>query len=234
MDGWLIGLIALVVIGVGLIAFGAFSDRRKNRRAVAEMLSPPPRTIPSMPPDAQRPRYLSTLQAHRVTDPRPALDDDQQRHLAGQLKAAGTVRIPVGFAAPEFITDTGSGRAVIDSPRLLVSAEPIMAIRELISVLEHMITDHTALVVVAPTLSSEVLDTLVVNHLQRMIDVVAVVTRDPIPVDTIVEATGATLVSRIDLQNGYVSDQHLGRCDRWVSDRKVSYVVRGPSRSTPP
>jgi chaperonin GroEL (HSP60 family) len=118
---------------------------------------------------------------------------------------------------------------VIDNPRVLVSAEPIMAIRELISVLEHMIADHTALIVVAPTLSSEVLDTLVVNHLQRMIDLVAVVTRDPIPVDAIVEATGATLISRIDLQNGYVSDQHLGRCERWVSDRKASYIVPEPS-----
>jgi len=229
MDGWLIGLIALVAIGLGVIAFGAVSDRRKNQRAVAEMLSPPPRDIPSMPPDAQRPRYLSTLQAHRVTDPRPALDEDQQRRLATQLKATGTVRIPVGFAAPEFVTDSGSGRAVIDNPRVLVSAEPIMAIRELISVLEHMIADHTALIVVAPTLSSEVLDTLVVNHLQRMIDLVAVVTRDPIPVDAIVEATGATLISRIDLQNGYVSDQHLGRCERWVSDRKASYIVPEPS-----
>lgn len=221
----MIGLVALVVVGIAVIIFGALSDRRKHRRAVAEMLSPPPRTIPNLPTDAQSPRYLSTLQAHRVTDPRPALDDDQQRRLAGQLKASGTVRIPVGFADTAFATDAASGRAVIDNPRVLVSAEPIMAIRELISVLEHMITDRTPLVVVAPMLSSEVLDTLVVNHLQRMLDVVAVVTRDPIPTDAIVEATGATLISRVDLQNGYVSDQQLGRCDRWVSDRKASYVV---------
>jgi len=225
MDSWVIGLIALVVVGIAVITFGALSDRAKNKRAVREVLSPPPRDIPRLPADARSPQYVSALQARRVTDPRPPLGDDQQHRLDRQLKASDTVRVPLGFASPAFVTDEPTGRAVLDHPRVLVCAEPIMAIRELISVLEHMITDSTPLVVVAPTMAADVLDTLEVNHLQRAIDLVVILSRDPVPIDAIVDATGATLISRVDLQTGYLSDHELGRCRRWVSDRKASYIV---------
>jgi hypothetical protein len=225
MDGWTIGLIVMFAVGLAVIVFGALSDRRKNRRAVAEMLSPPPRTIPRLPADAARPHYVSALQARRVTDPRPALDDDQQRRLGEQLKAPDTVRVRLGFASDAFVTDRPNARAVLDRPRALVCAEPIMAIRELIGVLEHMISDGSPLVVVAPAMSPEVLDTLEVNHLQRALDVVAILTRDPVPTDLIAQTTGATLISRVDLQTGYLSDHALGRCARWVSDRRSSYII---------
>lgn len=229
MDGWVVGLIGLLVIGIAVITFGALSDRRKNKRAVQEMLSPPPRNIPRLPAEVRSPQYVSALQARRVTDPRPPLNDDQQHRLGRQLKAADTVRIALGFASDAFVTDQPSGRAVLDHPRVLVCAEPIMAIRELISVLEHMITDRTPLVVVAPTMAPDVLDTLEVNHLQRALDLVVILSRDPIPTDAIVAATGATLISRVDLQTGYLTDHELGSCDRWISDRKSSYVVRDRS-----
>ncbi|QGN34802.1 hypothetical protein [Microlunatus sp. Gsoil 973] len=232
MDGWTVGLIVMFAVGLAVIVFGALSDRRKNRRAVSEMLSPPPRTIPRLPADAARPRYVSALQARRVTEPRPALNDDQQRRLAQQLKAADTVHVRIGFASDAFVTDEPTARAVLDHPRILVCAEPIMAIRELIGVLEHMITDRTPLVVVAPMMAPEVLDTLEVNHLQRAVDVVAILSRDPVPTDVIVQATGATLISRVDLQTGYLSDHELGRCARWVSDRRSSYIVGSLSGRT--
>lgn len=235
METWTIGLVVMFAVGLAVIVFGALADRRKNRRAVAQMLSPPPRTIPRLPTDTPTPRYVSALQARRVTDPRPPLTDDQRRQVDRELKDSGTVRIPLGFASDAFVTDESTRRAVLDHPRVLVCAEPIMAIRELISALEHMITDRTPLVVVAPAMGPDVLDTLEVNHLQRSLDVVAILSRDPAPIDRIVEATGARLIGRVDLQMGYLSDQDLGRCARWVSERKVSYVVadRSARRNTP-
>jgi hypothetical protein len=229
MDGWTIGLIVMFAIGLVVIVLGALLDRRKNQRAVAEMLSPPPRAIPRLPVDAPGPHYVSALQARRVTDPRPPLGDDQRRDLDRQLRAPDTVRIPLGYASEAFVTDEPTARAVLDHPRVLVCVESIMAIRELIALLEHMITDHTPLVIVAPSMAPDVLDTLEVNHLRRSIDLIALLSRDPVAADRIVEATGATPVTRVDLQMGYLSDHELGRCDRWVSDRKSSYVVRDAS-----
>jgi hypothetical protein len=40
-----------------------------------------------------------------------------------------------------------------------------------------------------------------------------------------ITATGATAVSVGDLQAGYLPDDHLGRCDRWVAESRRSYVI---------
>jgi hypothetical protein len=100
-----------------------------------------------------------------------------------------------------------------------------MNVRELISVVEHMIVDRTPLVVVAPSMAADVLDTLEVNHIQRKLDLLVVLTRDPVPTDAITRVTGATLVSRVDLQTGSLADRDLGRCRRWISDRRRSHIV---------
>ena len=67
MEPWIIGLIALVVVGLGVIVFGALHDRARNRRRAAEMLAPPPRTIPQF--KARRPRPALRL---RAPGPAPA------------------------------------------------------------------------------------------------------------------------------------------------------------------
>ncbi|HEY9294156.1 MAG TPA: hypothetical protein VIP98_22970 [Microlunatus sp.] len=225
MDGWLIGLIALLVLGIGVIAYGGISDRRKHRREVTAVLSPPPRQVPHLDPGSPTPRYVSTLQAHRppTSGERPSLTDDDRQTIKQHLKAATT--IPIGYASDAFVTDRSSGWAILDHPRILVSAEPIMSIRELISIIEHMITDRVSLVIAAPSMAPDVLDTLEVNHIQRKIDLIVLLTRDPVPMDKIIETTGATLVSRVDLQTGYVAERDLGHCERWVSDKHRSHLI---------
>ena len=66
MEPWIIGLIALVAVGLGVIIYGALHDRARNRRRAAEMLAPPPRTIPHFRTDSPAPHYLSDLQARRA------------------------------------------------------------------------------------------------------------------------------------------------------------------------
>lgn len=229
MEAWVIGIIAVVVLGLAAIAYGGIADRRKHRRAVQEMLSPPPRSIPHLDPDAAQPRYLTRAQARQPPPGggRPELDTAERDRISTELRDRSTVSLKIGYASDGFVTDTGTGRAVLDEPRVLVSAEPVMNIRELISVIEHMMTDGSPLVVVAPTFADVVLDTLEVNHIRQQIDLLAVVTRDPVLVDRITAATGAQLVSRIDLQTGYLADRDLGRCRRWVSDHRRSHIIDG-------
>jgi hypothetical protein len=227
MDGWIIGLIATLVIGSAVILYGALADRRRHRRSIAELLSPPRRTIPNLAADSPTPRYISALQAKRPPPggERPALSDPERDRINEMIKGTETTTIKIGYASDGFVTDRNSGRAILDHPRVLTSAEPIMTIRELIGVIEHMITDGSPLVIVAPSMAPDVLDTLEVNHIQRKIDLVAVLTRDPVPVDKIVAATGAQLISRVDLQTGYLADADLGRCRLWVSDSRRTHIV---------
>lgn len=225
VEPWIFGLVAVIVVGLAAILYGALSDRAKTRRAAEEMLSPPQRTIPQFSPDAPAPQYLSDLQARRPLEETASteLTAAERDRLAQQLRDPSTVTVAAGWLSKDFVTDAGSGRAVLDSPRVLVCLEPVESTRELLGVLERCTLSGTALVVAAPSFSDEVRGTLEVNAIRRTLRVLAVAAADVAP---IAAATGASPRDRSDLQSGYVWPEHLGSCARWVSTSKASHVVR--------
>ena len=226
MDLWQVGLIAVIVVGLALIVFGALWDRSRNRRRATEMLAPPPRNIPQFRPDAPPPHYLSDLQARRrPADPKPTtLTAADRETITRQIADAQTVTIPVGYASKDFVTDPDSGWAVLDRPAVLVCADPVETIRELLTALEQLIMSRTPLVVVAPSLAPEVLATLEVNQIQQKMRLLAV-TPKTADLPALATACGATIMDRGDLRSGYVTPDQLGRCERWVSTPKASHVI---------
>lgn len=229
MDPWLIGLIMICVIGVAVIGYGALNDRAKNKRRAAEMMAPPNRSIPQFKPDAAAPHYLSDLQARRPPEEAEPTDLSQSEReaISQQIKEESTVKIDVGYANRTFVTDPTSSWAVLDQPMILVCAEPVDTIRELISVLEKLILSKTGLIVVAPALGGEVLGTLEVNKIRQTMPLLAVISPDLAQLDKIATSTGASILERTDLQASYVTPEQLGRCERWVSDNKRSFVIAG-------
>src|SRR6478735_6630070 len=162
VDPWTVGIVALIVLGVVVITFGALSDRRKNRRAAREMLSPPDRSIPHFAPETPAPNYLSELQARR----RPAaarsagLSAADRQEISSRINDPATVSVPVGMASPDFVTDQPNGWAVLEHPYVLVCSEPVATVREILTVLERVLPTGRPLVVVAPALLGEVRSTL--------------------------------------------------------------------------
>lgn len=232
VEPWTVGLIAVIVIGLAVIIFGALSDRAKNRRAAVEMMAPPQRTIPQFRPDSPAPHYLSELQARRVTDDRvAALTAAERDQIAAQLRDPGTVTIRTGYLSRDFVTDAASAQAVLDGPRVLVCADRIESTRELLTILEKLVLSRTPLVVVAPSLSEEVRGTLEVNAIQQRMRLLAVTPKDPADLARIAEATGGQPRTRSDLQAGYVWPEHLGGCTRWVSTAKASYLITSTGHS---
>ncbi len=233
MDPWTLGLIVLLALGLGAIVFGALHDRARNRRARAEMLAPPDRPIPRFSPDNPAPQYLSELQARRSPDDAPSTDltSTERANVAAAVRAPGTVGVGVGYASKSFVTDADSAWAVLDDPAVVVCARPVTSIRELLPLMERAVMSQRALVVVAPSLATDVLATLEVNVIQQKLRLLAVTTQDENMLTRIAELTGATLLERSDLQAGYVPSEQLGRCARWVSDQRQSWLMTGPSTS---
>jgi hypothetical protein len=229
VEPWSLGLVAVIVIGLAVIVYGALSDRAKNRRAAVEMLAPPQRDIPHFRPDAPAPHYLSELQARRpVEQPTAAaLTPAERDQLAAQLKDPSTVRIAAGYLSRDFVTDPTSGQAVLDAPRVLVCADPVQSLRELLGILEKLVLSRTALVVVAPSMSTEVRSTLEVNQIRGTMRLLAVTSSADDELRRVAAATGAQIRDRSDLQAGYVWPEHLGGCDRWVSNGRHSFVIGG-------
>jgi hypothetical protein len=226
VDAWQVGLIVVIVAGLGLIIFGALWDRRRNQQRAAEMLAPPKREIPHFRPDAPAPHYLSDLQARRPPEEAVSteLSADERSALKVRIAEPGILTIKTGYASKDFVTDQGSGWAVLDHPRVLVCGDPVETVRELLSVLEPVIMSQTPLVIAAPRLADEVRATLEVNRIRRTISLLALTPAEA-DLNRIADATGAAIVDRSDRQSGYVLLDQLGQCERWVSTASVSHVI---------
>jgi hypothetical protein len=226
VDLWQVGLIAVIVVGFGLVVFGALWDRARNQRRAREMLSPPPRVIPHFRPDAPAPHYLSDLQARRrptSAESKP-LTAEERATINRQIADTQTVTIRTGYASRDFVTDPTSGWAVLDHPAVLACADPVDSIRELLPVLERLIMTGTPLVVLAPAMSAEVRSTLEVNAIQQTMRLLAV-TPNVADLKGLAAVCGADLVDRSDRQAGYFPPERLGGCERWVSTAKASHVI---------
>lgn len=226
MDPWSIGLIALIVVGLAAIIFGALSDRRLNKRRAAEMLAPPKRTIPHFKPDAPAPHYLSDLQARRRPENAEPTDlsEAERQFISQQLADPNTVTVDAGYASRDFITDSSSGWAVLEQPAVLVCADPIETFRELLGTLEKLILSKSPLVIVAPAIAPEVLATLEVNAIRQTMRLLAVIGKEA-GLSTIAAACQATIIDRSDRQSGYLMPDQLGHCERWISTDRASYLV---------
>ncbi|GAA3612783.1 hypothetical protein [Microlunatus ginsengisoli] len=229
MDPWTVGIVVVIAVGVVVIVLGALSDRRKNRRAAREMLSPPDRPIPRFAPETPAPHYLSELQARRRpggarTTELSAADRDE---LARRLRDPDTVSLPAGMVSPDFITDRTAGWAVLDRPYVLVCAEPITTVRELITPLEKVLPTGRPVVVVAPGLAGDVRSTLEVNAIQQTMSVLAVEAAGDV-LTRIAGLVDTTPIPRADLQSSWVGLDRLGGCDRWVSTATTSYLLDRP------
>ena len=238
MDPWSVGLTVLVVVGLVAVVFGALWDGARNRRRAAEILAPPERVIPHFRPDAPAPHYLSELQARRApgTAVASGLDADTRAEVRRQLDAGAGTAIAAGWASADFVTDPETGWAVLEDPVVLVCADEVESLRELLGLLERVLMSRTPLVVVAPSLAPEVQATLEVNRIRGLLAVVAVLVPDAAERDALARECGAQPSERTDRQAGYLPSSVLGRCQRWVSTDRRSLAVThdpGTAEATP-
>lgn len=234
MEGWQVGLIAVLVVGLSVIVFGALKDRRTNERRRREMVAPPQRDIPRFSPEAPIPHYLSELQARRPpADARPTeLSADERSTLQHATQQPGVTTLEVGYPSSDLITDPATGWSVLRRPNVLVCAGPVATIRELLGILERQVPTGRPLVVVAPAIGPELIATFTVNHIQQVITILPIVAPDPAVLDRMTKATGATLMSHIDLQSGFSVPGLLGSCATWIATPSRSYLLMETADST--
>lgn len=225
MDSAWWGVVAVLVVGIAIVAYGWLSDRAETRRRIAEVAAPPKRDIPGFVPDSRPPEYLSELQALVRPDELPPtdLDVDARHALTERLSAAPT--FPAGWPSRHFVTDASTGWCVLKMPLVLVCLDPLATIRELLPALERARFTARSLVVVAPDVPSEVVATLRANMIQGKLTCLVLTLADPELRHEIATLTGGRSVPREDLQAGYLPDSALGTCATWVADEDDSWVL---------
>lgn len=222
MDWW--GIAVIVVVGLGIVIYGALDDKRKTRERDESMQAPPKRDIPRFEPTTEAPAYLSELQAR--TRPEKLATTDLTALTRTDLKAAqaSAPSIAAGIPSDSFVTDTPTGWAVAGDPFVAVLADRVDTVREILPLLERAHKADRPLVLVAPGFGRDVIDTLAANTVQGKVRCVPVAV-DAEQSERVVALTLATPLLHTDLQSGWAPEEALGTIGTWVSDRKRSWLI---------
>lgn len=198
-----IGLAVVFLLGVAVIAYGAWSDGRRRRR----LHEPPP--IPGVA-DQPRPSYLT---ADEVSTPAPP-DATAQAALAEAVRQqpqATELRGRLETTAAITGGDPQHPWAVLEAPTVLVLTDAPTLPRELVPTLSRF--RHRALLVVSPGLPDELIELLEVNTRHSGLPAAAAAL-DEEPLTRLADLTGATAVTRAQLQADYLPSTRLGHADR--------------------
>ncbi|MDN5725193.1 MAG: DUF202 domain-containing protein [Propionibacteriales bacterium] len=214
----------ILVVGIAVIVYGGLRDRARAAARARALEQPPTTPIPGLRADAPAPSYLHGEAARTRPSGAPPTDlsETERTDLRGALDPAQA--LAAGWARQGFVTDTNSALAVLDDPSVLVTPT-VASVRELLGTLQRASTTRRPLVIIANEVSSAVLDMVEVNVIQQRFSALVIVGADHDQRAAVAARTGASEVDRIDLQAGYVPEATLGRCGRWVSSDRHSWVL---------
>jgi hypothetical protein len=220
-----VGIGLVLVLGVAVVVYGWLADRTDTGRRQDAMTQAPDRTVPGLSSDAPTPAYLTEYELLHKTPHRPsaALTDAERATL--QQRLVGAPSLPHGHAAREFTTDEASHLCVLPEPWILVADSDVTTLRELLPFLEKARARDRRVVIVAPSLSRDVLATLQVNAVQQTLRCAAVLMPDAGQRRVLCSLVGADPLPAADLRAGYVPEASLGTCGTWVSSPGQLWVL---------
>lgn len=162
-----------------------------------------------------------------------AVTTEEAKGTETVLEVVEGLQFDRGFLSPYFVTDPEKMRAVLDDCRVLLCQRKISSTKELLPLLEQLVTAHAPLLLVADDVDADALATLVVNKLRGVLSCVAVKApgfgdRRRHLLEDMAVLTGGRVVSEdlgITLEHVTLAD--LGQASRVVVDRDATTIVGG-------
>lgn len=99
---------------------------------------------------------------------------EESKGFVTELEVVEGMQFDRGYISPYMITDTDKMEAVLDNPYILITDKKISNIQEILPVLEKVVQQGRAILIIAEDLEGEALATLVVNKLRGTFTAVAV------------------------------------------------------------
>jgi chaperonin GroEL len=141
-----------------------------------------------------------------------------------------------GFISPYFVTNPGTLEAVLEDPYILIHEKKISTLRDMVPLLEKVLTAGKPFLIIAEEVEGEALATLVVNKLRGILSVAAVKApgfgdRRKAMLGDIATLTGGTFVSEdqgLKLEN--ITIEMLGRAKRVVINKDNTTIIEGAGK----
>ena len=150
-----------------------------------------------------------------------------------ELEFAEGMQFDKGYISPYFVTDQDRMESVLDDAYILISANKISALSELLPLLEKVSQAGKPLLIIAEDVEGEALSTLVVNRMRGVFTSAAVKApgfgdRRKAMLQDIAILTGGTVISaEIGMKLEAATLEDLGRARRIVITKDATTIVDG-------
>ncbi len=150
-----------------------------------------------------------------------------------EVKVVEGMQFDRGYISPYFMTNSDKMEAVLDDPYVLITDKKISAMDDLMPVLEPIVREGKALLIIAEDVDGQALTTLVVNRLRGTIKVAAVKApgygdRRKEMLEDIAVLTGGTVISE---ERGYslanATVELLGKAEKVTITKENTTIVGG-------
>jgi chaperonin GroEL len=138
-----------------------------------------------------------------------------------------------GYISPYFVTDQDRMEAILEDAYILISANKISALAELLPLLEKVAQASKPLLIIAEDIEGEALSTLVVNRMRGVFTSVAVKApgfgdrRKAMLQDLAILTGGQVISSELGMKIEGVSIEDLGKARRIVVTKDATTIVEG-------
>jgi chaperonin GroEL len=163
---------------------------------------------------------------------------EESRTMETTLEIVEGMQFDRGYLSPYFVTDPERQECVLADAHILIFEKRINSMKNLITLLEHVVKLGQPLLIIAEDVEGEALATLVVNKLRGTLQCAAVKApgfgdRRRAMLEDIAVLTGGKCISEdlgINLENVKIED--LGHAKKIIIDKDNTTIIEGAGKNT--
>ncbi len=158
---------------------------------------------------------------------------DESKGFDTSLEVTEGLKYDKGYISPYMVSDREKMAVEMENPLVLVTDQKISTIQDVLGILEQIVQQNKALLIIADDIENEVISTLVVNKLRGTFNVVA--TKAPGFGDNqkdqladIAVLTGAKVISKdLGMQLKDMTMDDLGTCKKVIVEKDSTTLIEG-------
>jgi len=164
------------------------------------------------------------------------IEIEEGKSLQTEWEHVEGMQFDKGYISPYFFTERATLEAVLEDPYILIHEKKVSNARELIPLLEKIVSVGKPLLIIAEDVEAEALAVLVMNHLQGGLRACAVKApgfgdRRKALLGDIATLTGGTVISEdLGIKLESVELSHLARAKRVIVDKDATTIVEGAGK----
>ena len=147
------------------------------------------------------------------------------------LQVVEGMQLDAGFVSPFFVTNGDKGTCELDNPFILLTANKISSIQDVVPVLELVHKNNRSLLIIADDIEGEALHTLIVNKMKGTLKICAIKApsygehRADILSDLTTVTGGTVIGSTSEVSLKQIKQEHLGIAKKIIIGRGATTVV---------